>query len=179
MDRVRSLLSLYSLGFLVLLAYIAFVEKSDAANERAMYAAVVMFVVGAVSWAVEEVFFSPSAKRRKARREERKQARAAAVRQACADADARIGKEWNNFTHIELGKGYSGPSHQDAIEIKSFELLAEDVAKLVPFREFSQRAKEVLAEADRINAQPRGLKNVDQLIPLLRRLRDGMKPYVP
>ena len=86
----------------------------------------------------------------------------------------RIKREARNFEKLRDGK----PPFSEYTEVTPFELLERDLMPVSDLREYRGLAEELLAEITRVQAVPRGQKDVTVLLPLIKRLEKKLEADV-
>lgn len=81
----------------------------------------------------------------------------------------RIDREMSNFEKMAEGRATSG-THRKAVEVYSFELLAERLTKIKDARGYPELVVPLLAEIERVQVMPSGEKDVTAFLELLRPL---------
>lgn len=133
----------------------------------ALYASAAVFIVSVIGLPIQYFFNEERQKRSKADREKRRE-----VFDWVLD---RLDGEMKNLRQIESKRVYSGESHRKAVEDSSFELLAEEIEKLLGFFWYRKSARQILDEIARIQKLPPNGKDVHKIIPMLEALRPRLE----
>jgi pyrimidine deaminase RibD-like protein len=86
----------------------------------------------------------------------------------------RIKREASNFEELRDGK----PPFSEYMEVTPFELLERDLKPVSDLRDYRRLVEELLAEITRVQAMPRGQKDVTVFLPLVERLEKMLEADV-
>jgi hypothetical protein len=101
--------------------------------------------------------------------------RRAGDRQILQEVMLRIEKELPNLRKIKPGKKYNSEAHRKAVEVYSFELIAEQIEKIKSWWRYGSLAKKILVEIRRNAALPALGKDASKIIPMLETLRNKIE----
>lgn len=138
-------------------------QQPEAEPAAAVYGAAATFAFATIALPLQYFFGEENRKKRALKREEKRK-----VLDWVLD---RLDGEMRNFEQIRPGRTYNSPLHQRAIEEYSFELLGNEIEKLLPYFWYRASAKEILSEIKRNKALPPNGKDATRLIPMLNKLR--------